>query len=291
MGDDVCFRSSALSRLPAFGSAILKNECIGKLEEGRMKPLTLMVCIVVLSISGHAALHTETVEYRADKVVLNGYLAYNDSVDGQRPGVLVVHEWTGLGEHPKNSARKLAELGYIALAVDMYGGGKVTEDTKEAAALSSHIKKNPDLARARFTAAMDFLKNHRVCDPDRIAAIGYCFGGTVVLEMARSGVDLDGVVSFHGGLKSALPENKRTIKAKILVCHGADDPHVPAEEVAAFQEEMRQAGADWQFNAYGGAVHSFTNPAADSESARYNADAARRSWEAMKIFCREIFGE
>lgn len=256
-----------------------------------MKSLTLMIWSVVLGVPSQAALHTETVEYQADEVVLKGYLAYNDSVDGQRPGVLVVHEWTGLGEHPKNSARKLAELGYIALAVDMYGGGKVTEDTKEAAALSSHVKKDPDLARARFTAALDFLKNHRLCDPDRIAAIGYCFGGTVVLEMARSGLDLDGVVSFHGGLKSAIPEDARNIKAKILVCHGADDPHVPPEEVAAFQEEMRRAGADWQFIAYGGAVHSFTNPAANSESARYNADAAGRSWETMKIFFREIFRE
>lgn len=256
-----------------------------------MRMLTVTVMLIAAVPAARAALHTETVSYRDGDVELKGHLAYDESVEGRRPGVLVVHEWTGLGEHPKTSARGLAELGYVAFAVDMYGGGKVTADTKEAAALSGNIKRHPDLARSRFTAALETLRGHPVCDPRRIAAIGYCFGGTVVLEMARSGLDLAGVVSFHGGLASAIPQQERRLKASVLACHGADDPHVPEEEVAAFGEEMRGLGADWQLNIYGGAVHSFTNPDADSESARYDPEAARRSWEAMKAFLREVFAE
>jgi dienelactone hydrolase len=257
-----------------------------------MRTFVAVICVCLLTFSAHAAVKTETVEYKAGDTVLKGYLAYDDSVEGKRPGVLVVHEWTGLGEHPKESARKLAGLGYIALAVDMYGGGKVTSDTSEAARLSSEIKNNPDLLRERFTAAMDELKSQPLCDADRIAAIGYCFGGTVVLEMARMGTDLAAVVSFHGGLGSKVPEDERGgIRAKVLACHGADDPHVPPEEVETFQDEMRESGADWVLISYGNAVHSFTNPKANSESARYNEKAARRSWEAMKDFFRETFGE
>jgi len=257
-----------------------------------MSTLVAVLCVCLLAISAQAAVKTETVEYKAGDTTLKGYLAYDDSVEGKRPGVLVVHEWTGLGEHPKTSARRLAKLGYIALAVDMYGGGKVTSDTAEAVRLSSEIKNNPDLLKERFTAAMDELKSQPLSDPDRIAAIGYCFGGTVVLEMARMGADLAAVVSFHGGLASKVPENERgKIRAMVLACHGADDPHVPPDEVRAFQDEMRKADADWVFITYGNAVHSFTNPKADSEGARYNEKAARRSWEAMKDFLREAFWE
>jgi dienelactone hydrolase len=257
-----------------------------------MSTFVAVLCVCLLNIGAHAAVQTETVEYEAGETVLEGYLAYDDSVEGERAGVLVVHEWTGLGEHPKASARKLAGLGYIALAVDMYGGGKVTEDTGEAARLSSQIKNNPDLLRERFMAAMEELQSNPMCDADRVAAIGYCFGGTVVLEMARMGADLAAVVSFHGGLGSQVPEDNRgPVRAMVLGCHGADDPHVPPEEVEAFQDEMREAGADWVFVRYGNAVHSFTNPKADSESARYNEKAAKRSWEAMKDFLREAFGE
>jgi dienelactone hydrolase len=261
-------------------------------EEENMSTVIALLCVCLLTVSAHAAVKTETVEYKAGDTLLKGYLAYDDSVKGERPGVLVVHEWTGLGEHPKASARKLAGLGYIALAVDMYGEGKLTSDTGEAARLSSEIKNNPDLLNERFSAAMGELGANPLCDRSRIAAIGYCFGGTVVLEMARMGADLAAVVSFHGGLGSNVPKDDRgMIRAMVLACHGADDPHVPPEEVQAFQDEMREAAADWVFISYGNAVHSFTNPRADSESARYNEKAARRSWEAMKSFLSEAFAE
>jgi len=256
-----------------------------------MRILIAMVVLALMGGAARAALHTETVTYQDGDAVLKGHLAYDESVEGKRPGALVVHEWYGLTKHPQESAQKLALLGYTALAVDMYGDGKVAKDTKEAAALAGNIKQHPELARSRFEAALETLRKHPTCDPDRVAAIGYCFGGTVVLEMARSGLDLAGVVSFHGGLTSAVPEAERTIKAKVLVCHGADDPHVPRDDVEAFEEEMRRAGADWQFISYGGAVHSFTNPDADSEGARYHPLAARRSWEAMRNFLREVFAE
>ena len=147
------------------------------------------------------------------------------------------------------------------------------------------------MARDRFTAAFDVLRDHPFVNPNNIAAIGYCFGGTVVLEMARYGLDLDGVVSFHGGLKSSIPQEERNIKAKVLVLHGADDPHVPVEEVQAFWKEMQDAGVDWYLVAYGNAVHSFTNPKADRDTAKYNEAAATRSWEAMSDFLKEIFAE
>ncbi len=262
-----------------------------------MKPfalsiLTLAACVTLAPIAQAG----ETIHYADGDTALQGYLAAPSAVrDGDKmPAVIIVHEWWGLGEHVKNVADKLAEQGYVAFALDMYGGGKFATESAEAKEWSGEIKGDPALAKRRFLAARDHLLGPisddlpYSIDPDRLASIGFCFGGTVSLEMARAGVDLAGVVSFHGGLKSAIPAEDRDIKAKILVCHGADDPHVPAEEVAAFQQEMRDAEADWQFIAYGNAVHSFTNPAADSESARYEERAAKRSFQAMLDFFEEV---
>jgi len=245
--------------------------------------------LLLLSGMAQAAIHTETVEYQAGETLLEGYLAYNDSVEGPLPAVLIVHEWYGLNDHSRNSARKLAELGYAAFALDMYGKDRRTTEMEQAAAWSGEMKENPELARERFVAALETVRAHPRVDAAKVASIGYCFGGTISLEMARAGLDLVGVVSFHGGLQSVLPEGEREIQAKVLVLHGADDPLVPNAEVEAFEEEMRQAGADWYLIAYGNAVHSFTNPEADMEAARYNETAARRSWQAMEAFLEEVF--
>ncbi|MBE7558747.1 dienelactone hydrolase family protein [bacterium] len=237
------------------------------------------------------AVKTEAVEYRDGDVVLEGYLAYDDATAGRRPGVLIVHEWWGLSEHPRNVAERLAGLGYAAFALDMYGKGKVTTNSQEAGAWAGQFRRDVGLAERRFRAGLAAMQAAPVVDGSRIVAIGYCFGGGMCLEMARLGVDVLGVVSFHGGLASNLPPAERKLTAKILVCHGADDPAVPPKDINAFIEEMRRAGADWQMNIYGNAVHSFTNPAANSERARYNEKADRRSWQALKSFLSECFAE
>lgn len=250
--------------------------------------LMLLPCVPASAL----ALHTETVEYRHGGTVLEGYLAYDDTVEGKRPGVLVVHEWWGLNDYVRGRAEQLARLGYVAFAADIYGKGRRAETAEKASELAGTYLRDRGLLRARAEAGLRRLKEHPLVDAGRLAAIGYCFGGTTVLELARSGAALDGVVSFHGGLATPLPAQAGALKAKVLVLHGADDPFVKAEQVAAFQEEMRRAGADWQMVYYGGAVHSFTNPARGSDPAKgtaYNEKADRRSWEAMRAFFREIF--
>lgn len=237
----------------------------------------------------------ETVEYKDGGTVLEGYLArpQGDEKPG-RPAVIVVHEWYGLNDYAKRRADEIARLGYVALAADIYGKGVRAKDNEEAARLAGQYRGGDrGNLRARMRAALDFLRRQPGVDGKRIAAIGYCFGGSAVLELARDGADVAGVVSFHGGLSTPRPAQAGTLKAKVLALHGADDPFVPADEVAAFQEEMRKAGADWQFVAYGGAVHSFTNPAAGNDPAKgaaYQETADRRSWEAMSVFLEELFG-
>ncbi len=258
-----------------------------------MKTFTLgWIMFFVGSAAVQAAVQTKAVEYKQGETVLEGYLAWDDAIKGPRPGVLVVHEWTGLGEYPKLRARKLAELGYVAFAADIYGKGVRPKSPQEAGATAGKYKNDRKLLRARVNAGLAELRRASDCDPKRVAAIGYCFGGTCVLELARSGADVVGIVSFHGGLDTPTPEDAKQIKGKVLVLHGGDDPHVPQKDVEAFQNEMRVAGADWQFVAYGGAVHAFTNPTAGNDKSRgaaYNADADRRSWEAMKTFFGELF--
>ncbi len=259
-----------------------------------MKTVSLIIALSILgwSVAASAGVVTRAVEYRHEDKVLEGYLAYDDSISTQRPGVIVVHEWTGLGPYAKMRTEQLAKLGYIAFAVDMYGKGVLAKDAKEAAALSGIYTSNRQLMRSRAYAGLEVLRNQKLTDPRRLVAIGYCFGGTTVLEMARGGADLAGVVSFHGELSTPNPGDAGNIKAKVLVLHGADDPVVPAQQVLAFQDEMRKARVDWQMVSYGGAVHSFTNPGAGNDPSRgsaYNEKADIRSWEAMRLFFAEIF--
>ena len=256
-----------------------------------MKTLAVVLAIVLAGISpARAEMKAEVVEYRHGDVVLEGYLAYDDLIRGKRPGVLVAHEWNGHNQYVRKRAERLARLGYVAFALDMYGKGVRAKDAKEAAALAGIYKGDRTLMRARAAAGLDVLRRRPETDPTRLAAIGYCFGGTTVLELARSGADLVSVVSFHGGLDSPTPGDARNIKGKVLALHGGDDPFVPANQVEAFQEEMRKGGVDWQFVSYGGAVHSFTNPESGSDNSKglaYNERADRRSWKAMKTFFAE----
>jgi dienelactone hydrolase len=257
-----------------------------------MKILVPAILLAMICGSAEAALKTETVEYTHGGAVLEGYLAYDDALEGKRPAVAVVHEWWGLNAYVKKRADQLARLGYVAFALDMYGKGKVTTDAKQAGEWSAAFRNDRALGRARAAAGLAVLRNHKLTDPGRVAAIGYCFGGTTSLEMARGGADLAGAVSFHGSLDTPKPAEPGSVKARILVLHGGEDPFVPPAQVAAFEEEMRKAGADWQVHAYGGAMHSFTNPDSDGyglKGAAYNERADRRSWEAMKLFFAEIF--
>ena len=249
--------------------------------------------LLALSELAHGEVRTETVEYTNGDVRLEGVLAYDDAAAGPRPGVIVVHEWKGLGPYAVRRAEQLAQLGYIALAADMYGKGVRAKDHTEAAALSGIYRSDRRLMRERIAAALDTLRRHPLADPQRVAAIGYCFGGTTVLELARSGADVVGVVSFHGALDTPNPEDARHIKGSVLVLTGGADPHVPPEQVVAFEGEMKQAGVHYRLITYEGAAHSFTVPEAGSDpstGAAYNADADQRSWEAMKAFLQEVFG-
>lgn len=253
--------------------------------------LGLWLCTLVTAGSAPGALRTRTVEYRQGGAVLEGVLTWDDSLPGRRPGVLVAHQWKGITEYERKRSEMLARLGYAAFAVDVYGRGIRPGNAKDAGALAGQYKGDRVLLRDRVNAALAACRAQAEVEPARIAALGYCFGGTAVLELARSGADLAGVVSFHGGLSTPTPADARRIRCRVLVLHGADDPFVPAAEVAAFQDEMRQAGVDWQFLAYGGAVHSFTDWNAGSDKARgaaYHAQADRRSWEAMKAFLAEV---
>jgi dienelactone hydrolase len=270
------------------------------MSEARFGVLTVVAILTALTLPAlarraTAEIHMEAVEYKDGDTVLEGYLAYDDAVEGKRPGVLIVHEWWGLGAFQKQTAERLAELGYIAFALDMYGKGKLTDDPTQAGKWAGAFRQDPELTQRRFAAGLKVLRAHARTDPERVAAIGYCFGGGVCLDMARMGVDLRGIVSFHGNLGSNVPERlRKPITAKILVCTGADDPNVPPTDVLAFEDEMRASAADWQVISYGGAVHSFTNPDADRHGIKgvaYNERAARRSWEAMKQFLAEVFKE
>lgn len=258
-----------------------------------MKSLMMLAFMsVVLAASVEAAIVGEVVEYRHGDTVLEGYLVYDNAIQGRRPGVIVVHEWWGHNPYVRTRAEQLARLGYIAFAIDMYGKGVKAKDPKEAATLSNTYRGNRPLMRQRADAGLETLKKHPLADVQRTAAIGYCFGGTTVLEMARAGADLVGVVSFHGNLSTPNPNDAKNIRGKVLALHGADDPSVPPEQVNAFQDEMRKAGVDWTMVSYGGAVHGFTNPEAGNDPSRgaaYNEKADKRSWEAMKAFFAEIF--
>ncbi len=239
-------------------------------------------------------LQTQAVDYKDGNTVLEGYLAVKKGVEGKHPGVLVVPDWMGVTDPYKKISDKLAGMGYVVFAVDVYGKGVRPSTGEEAAAESKKYKSDRKMFRTRVLAALEQLKKNPNVDPSRIAVIGYCFGGTAALELARSGAPLVGVVSFHGGLDSPSPEDGKNIKGKVLALHGADDPFVLPKDIAAFQDEMRKGNVDWQMVYYGDAVHSFTQTKAGTDKSKgnaYNEKADKRSWKAMKHFFREIFGE
>jgi dienelactone hydrolase len=256
-----------------------------------MKNLISALLILFCAMKTPGAIHTETVDYKQGDTTLEGYLAYDDSFSGKRPGVLVVHQWMGLTDYEETRAVMLANLGYVAFCADIYGKGVRPQNYKDAGAEATKYKTDRALLRLRVNAGLDELKKSELVDTNRVAAIGYCFGGTTVIELARSGADLQGIVSFHGGLDSPTPADGKNIKCKVLICHGADDPFEKPEDLAAFEKEMRDAGVDWRLIKYGGAVHAFTQPMADGSlpGAKYNERADKRSWADMKSFFAEIF--
>jgi len=256
-----------------------------------MKNLISAILILFCVMKTQGAIHTETIEYKQGDATLEGFLAYDDSISGKRPGVLVVHQWLGLTDYEKRRATMLAQLGYVAFCADIYGKDSRPKDVTEAGELAGKYKSDRALLRARVNAALDVLKKNELVDTSRLAAIGYCFGGTTVIELARNGADLNGVVSFHGGLDSPTPADGKNIKCKILALAGADDPFQKPADLTAFESEMRDNKVDWEIVFYGGAVHAFTQPDPGfvNAGAKYNEKADKRSWEAMKTFFAEIF--
>lgn len=257
-----------------------------------MRAIFVIILVLSMAVGMQAKIITKTVDYKQGDAILEGYLAYDDSIQGQRPGVLVVHEWMGLNDYAKMRTEMLAKLGYIAFAADIYGKGVRPQTVEEASQQAGKFRGDRKLLRARANAGLEILRNQEMVDPSRLAAIGYCFGGGTVLELARSGADIQGIVSFHGNLDTPNPEDAKNIKCSVLALQGASDPHVPRQQVEAFQDEMTNAGVDWYMVLYGGAVHSFSNPASGDDPSRgvaYNREADKRSWEAMQSFFDEIF--
>lgn len=233
--------------------------------------------------------------YTADTIDMKGYFATEAAAGKKVPGILVIHEWWGHNEYARERADKLAELGYVALAIDMYGGGKTADHPDDAGKFAGMVFQNLDQSRAKFEAALQALKDHPNVDPNKIAAVGYCFGGTVAFNMANAGYDLDAVAAFHSGLSLPIAPEKETLKAKILVCNGAEDGFVPEASKVAFKQAYSAIGADLEYIEYPGAVHSFTSKEADANGEKfglplaYNAAADSASWEEMKAFFASVF--
>ncbi len=259
-----------------------------------MNKLLLSLALLCLSASAFAAVQGKEVSYSADGTTLKGWIAYDDAVKGKRPAVLVVHEWWGHNAYARERANMLAELGYVALAVDMYGDGKQALHPDDAGKFAGEVAKNKPMAKARFEAAMKLLRKQGNVDAHKLAAIGYCFGGSVVLNMAREGEDLKGVASFHGGLGTDSPAQPGKVKAQIRSFTGADDKMIPAAQVEAFKQEMEKADVNYQAVVYPGAMHSFTNPDADEYGKKfnlplaYNAEADKDSWAQLQTFLAEV---
>ncbi len=249
---------------------------------------TLALLLIIFSTNLFAKIKTERVAYEKNGTKMEGYLAWDTSAKKPRPGVVVYPEWFGIGPFSEEKAVELAKMGYVAFAADVYGVDVRPKDMKEAAAAATKYKSDRPLLRERAQAALDALLSRKEVNKDKIAAIGFCFGGTAALELARSGADLDALVSFHGGLSTPMKGSK--FAPKILVLHGGNDPYVPEKEVQEFQTEMRDSGADWQFISYGNTVHSFTNPQAGNDpkaGAAYNELSAKRAMKEMKSFFEE----
>lgn len=256
-----------------------------------------MACLLAFFHSADfatAEIQTSTIKYQAGDTECHGYLAYDDAVDGPRPGVLVVHEWWGLNDYAKKRTEQLAELGYVAFAADIYGEGKSTKHPADAGKMAGEVRANVDQWRARAQAALTVLKEQPQCDAEKLAAIGYCFGGATALQLAYTGADLDAVATFHAALPAASPEEAEQIKAELQINHGADDPMIGADAVAAFKKPLDESEVEYDFIAYTGAVHSFTVPTADEvgmDGIKYNKEADEKSWAAMKELFERTLGK
>lgn len=259
-----------------------------------IKTMVLAAAVIMTAANLQAKIITETVDYKQGGTVLEGFIAYDDELKGRRPGVIIVHQWMGLKDYEKMRAEQIARLGYVAFAIDIYGKGIRAANREEAAKLATIYRSDRKLMRDRARAGFDYMKKMKNVDPARIAAMGYCFGGGVVLELARSGADAIGVISFHGSYGTPNPDDAKKIKGRVLAIHGADDPAIKPEDVVALQNEMRNANVDYEIKIYGGAVHAFTDPSAGndpSKGAAYNKRADERSWVDMIRFYKEIFKE
>ena len=255
--------------------------------------LTAALAVFIASTSAHAKVKTEHVEYKDGETVLEGFVAYDDATKAKRPGIVVVHDWMGPTKSSEDKAKELAALGYYAFAADIYGKGVRPANAQEAGAQAGKYKSDRATLRSRVRAAFDTMLKSALVDAKKTGAIGFCFGGTTALELARSGAPVDVIVSFHGGLETPTPADAKNIKARIVALHGADDPYVKPEEVAGFEKEMTAAKVDWSVVKYSGAVHAFMIPDAGndpSKGAAYNAVVAKRAWREMKSTFDEVFG-
>jgi dienelactone hydrolase len=258
----------------------------------RSMSFTLIVSLSAFPTSSFAKIEMKTIEYKDQGVILEGVLAFDTRFKGKRPGILLVHEWTGIGSYVRMRLQKLAELGYVAFAADIYGKGVRPSNPKDAATTAGIYKSNRPLLRERANQGLQELLKQPNLDQKNVAAMGYCFGGTTILELARSGANVKGFLSFHGGLETPTPQDAKNIKGEVIAFHGADDPYVPLKEVDAFQKEMKDAQVKLKLIQYKGAVQGFTNPengTDNSKGAAYNKEADQRSWKEMKLFLARIF--
>ncbi len=259
--------------------------------------LAILTLLIASSVSLQAKIIGKAVDYTVGSETFKGYLTFDSSIKGKQPAVIVVHEWWGLNEYPRKRAEMLAKLGYVAFAADMYGNGKVADNPGDAQKAAAESTKDPAALKARFLAAIEVVKKEKHVDPHRIAAIGYCYGGGVVLNMARAGVDLRGVVSFHGSLSTKTRAEKGSVTAKILICNGGADKFVSENDITNFKNEMESAGADFKFISYKGGLHAFTNPAATELGKKFNMPIAynkqgdKNSWQDMRRFLQSVFAK
>lgn len=250
--------------------------------------IAFTLSLLLFANTGQAETQTKKITYKDGDVECHGYLAWDDAVEGKRPGVLVVHEWWGLNDYARSRTEQLAKLGYIAFAADIYGEGKNTTHPEDAAKMAGQVRTNVEQWRSRAQAALDVLESQPQCDASKLAAIGYCFGGATALQLAYAGADLDAVVTFHGALPVPTSAEAEQIKAELLINHGAEDTFTDSDTIAKFKKSLADAGVTYEFIAYPGAVHSFTVPSADRvgmSGMKYNKEADEKSWQAM----RELF--
>lgn len=257
-----------------------------------LRTMAALSTLAILAPAASAAVQTKEITYSHEGVNFKGHLAWDDAVQGKRPGVLVVHEWWGLNDYARQRAEKLAALGYVAFACDMYGEGKVTTHPQEAGAFAGEVRKNVRTWQGRAQAALKILQDCEYVDPGKLAAIGYCFGGSTALQLSYTGAPLAAVATFHAALPVPDADQAKAIKAKILICHGAKDNFVPEETIHKVRAALEDAKVDYEMNYYGGAVHSFTVPDADrvgNPGMAYNAEADHRSWASMLRLFNEVF--